>query len=150
MPRSTKPQISFADWELLQQGIVLEPLLQNISDFLDDHEELIELVRRDLQRGLKNPRTGRGGLTPQQVLRSLIVMRVKSWDYRELRERIADGYTLRQFTDFYCQPVPGMRQISSHQAMCSGLCRATKRASEWMAARRWFRVEMAQPRLSSR
>jgi IS5 family transposase len=106
MPRSTKPQISFADWELLQQGIVLEPLLQNISDFLDDHEELIEPVRRDLQRGLKNPRTGRSGLTPQQVLRSLIVMRVKSWDYRELRERIADGYTLRQFTDFYCQPVP--------------------------------------------
>ena len=42
MPRSTKPQISFADWELLQQGIVLEPLLQNISDFLDDHEELKE------------------------------------------------------------------------------------------------------------
>lgn len=106
MPRSTKPQISFADWELLQQGIVLEPLLQNISDFLDDHEELIKPVRRDLQRGLKNPRTGRSGLTPQQVLRSLIVMRVKSWDYRELRERIADGYTLRQFTDFYCQPVP--------------------------------------------
>jgi len=106
MPRCTKPQISFADWELLQQGIVLEPLLQNISDFLDDHEELIEPVQRDLQRGLKNPRTGRGGLTPQQVLRSLIVMRVKSWDYRELRERIADGYTLRQFTDFYCQPVP--------------------------------------------
>ena len=33
-------------------------------------------------------------------------MRVKNWDYRELRERIADGYTLRQFTDFYCQPVP--------------------------------------------
>jgi transposase, IS5 family len=33
-------------------------------------------------------------------------MRVKNWDYRELRERIADGYTLRQFTDFYCWPVP--------------------------------------------
>jgi hypothetical protein len=33
-------------------------------------------------------------------------MRVKNWNYRELRERIADGYTLRQFTDFYCQPVP--------------------------------------------
>ena len=46
MPRSTKPQISFADWELLQQGIVLEPLLQNISDFLDDHEELIEPALR--------------------------------------------------------------------------------------------------------
>ena len=33
-------------------------------------------------------------------------MRVKNWDYRELRERIADGYTLRQFTEFYCRPVP--------------------------------------------
>jgi IS5 family transposase len=33
-------------------------------------------------------------------------MRVKNWNYRELRERIADGYTLRQFADFYCRPVP--------------------------------------------
>jgi IS5 family transposase len=106
VPRATKPQISFADGELLQQGIVLEPLLQSISDFLDDHEEMIEAVRGDLERGLKNPATGRDGLTPQQVLRSLILMRVKNSNYRELRERIADGYTLRQFTDFYCRPVP--------------------------------------------
>ena len=106
MPRTAKPQISFADWELLQQGILLEPVLQTISDFLDDHEEMIEAVRRDLEQGLKNPGTGRNGLTPQQVLRSLILKRVKNWDFRELRERIADGYTLRQFTDFYCQPVP--------------------------------------------
>jgi transposase, IS5 family len=106
VPRATKPQISFADWEFLQQGIVLEPLLQSISDFLDDHEEMIEAVRRDLERGLKNPATGRDGLTPQQVLRSLILMRVKNWNYRELRERVSDGYTLRQFTDFYCRPVP--------------------------------------------
>lgn len=48
MPKTTKPQISFAEWELLQQGIRLEPLLQSISDFLDDHEEMIEAVRRDL------------------------------------------------------------------------------------------------------
>jgi len=106
VPRAAKPQISFADWELLQQGISLEPLLQSISDFLDEHEEIVEAVRRDLERGLKNPETGRSGLTPQQVLRSLILMRVKNWNYRELRERIVDGYTLRQFTDFYCQPVP--------------------------------------------
>jgi transposase, IS5 family len=104
--RASHPQISFADWELLQQGLVLEPVLEAISAFLDDHEEMIEAVRDDLQRGLKNPDTGRNGLTPQQVLRSLILMRVKNWDYRELRERIADGLTLRRFTDFYCQPVP--------------------------------------------
>jgi IS5 family transposase len=40
------------------------------------------------------------------VLRSLILMRVKNWEYRELRERIADGYTLRHFTDFNSQRVP--------------------------------------------
>ena len=106
MPRTAKSQISFADWELLQQSIELEPVLQSISDFLDDHEEMIEAVRRDLQRGLKKPATGRNGLTPSQVLRSFVLKSVKSWDYRELRERIADGYTLRRFTEFYCQPVP--------------------------------------------
>jgi len=104
--RAANPQISFADLELLQQGLVLEPLLQAISDFIADHEEMIETIRRDLRRGLKRPDTGRNGLTAQQVLRSLVLMRVKNWDYRELRERIADGYTLRQFTEFHCQPVP--------------------------------------------
>ena len=106
MPRTAKSQISFADWELLRQGLSLQPFLQTISDFLEDHEEMIEAVRRDLQRGLKNPQTGRNGLTPSQVLRSFVLKSVKSWDLRELRERIADGYTLRQFTEFYCQPVP--------------------------------------------
>jgi transposase, IS5 family len=106
MSRSTPSQISFADWELMRQGLEMEPVLQGISDFLDNHNELIEAVRQDLERGLKKPETGRRGLTPSQTLRSLVLMRVKNWDYRELRERIADGITLRQFTDFHCQKVP--------------------------------------------
>src|SRR5713101_1393618 len=106
MPRATDPQVSFADWELMQQGISLDPLLAGISDLLEEHQELIEQVRVDLQRGLKRPEMGRDGLTPPQVLRSLVLMRVKNWDYRELRERIADGYTLRWFTHFYAQAVP--------------------------------------------
>ena len=106
MSRPASLQISFADWELMRQGLVLEPLLQAISDFLDDHADLVLNVRGDLRRGLKKPDTGRSGLTAQEVLRSLVLMRVKNWDYRELRERIADGYTLRQFTGFHCRPVP--------------------------------------------
>jgi transposase, IS5 family len=106
MPRTTQPQISFADLELQKQGVVMEPVLQSVSDFLDDHAEMIEVVRKDLERGLKDPGTGRRGITPSQVLRSLILMRIKNWDYRELRERIADGYTLRRFTQFYSQAVP--------------------------------------------
>jgi transposase, IS5 family len=104
--RATARQISFADWELMRQGVRLEPLLQAISGFLDDQQQIVEQVRRDLARGLKKPKRGRRGLAPQQVLRSLILKRVKNWDYRELRERIADGMTLRQFTEFHCRPVP--------------------------------------------
>ncbi len=104
MSRIVERQVSFADWELMRQGLRLEPLLQAISDFLDNQKEMIEQVRCDLTRGLKKAETGRSGLTPQQILRSLVLMRIKNWDYRELRERIADGCTLRQFTDFYCLP----------------------------------------------
>lgn len=81
-------------------------MLRSIAQFIEEHAELVEMVRRDLLRGLKNPDTGRNGLTGQEVLRSLTLMRVKNWDYRELRERIADGYTLRHFTHFNSKPVP--------------------------------------------
>jgi len=82
-----------------ERGVRLEPQLAAISDFLDGQADLIECIRRDLVRGLKKPGSGRGGLTPRQILRWLVLMRLKNWDYRELRERIADGLTLRQFTD---------------------------------------------------
>ena len=103
----------------MRQGVRLEPLLQAVSDFLDDQHAMIERVRRDLVCGLKKPGSGRGGLTPQQILRSLVLMRVKNWDYRELRERIADGLTLRQFADFHCAPVP------RHDAFQRGFTRLT-------------------------
>ena len=103
----------------MRQGVRLEPLLEAISKFLDGQHEMIERVRGDLVRGLKKPGKGRRGLTAPQVLRSLVLMRVKNWDYRELRERIADGVTLRQFTDFYCDPVP------KHDAFNRGFNRLT-------------------------
>jgi transposase, IS5 family len=37
----------------------------------------------------------------------------ENWDYRELRERIADGLTLRQFTDFYCARCPNTTRFSA-------------------------------------
>jgi IS5 family transposase len=104
--RATARQLSFADLELLRQGVRLEPLLQSICDFLDKQPALVERVRRDLVRGLRQSDHGRRGLTAAQVLCALVLMRLKNWDYRELRERIADGITLRAFTDFYCEDVP--------------------------------------------
>src|SRR5262252_1266450 len=106
MSRLLSPQLSFADLQLQNQGVHLDPTLQRIASLLEEHSELVELVRKDLQRGLKNPAAGRHGITPSQVLRSLVLMRVKNWDYRELRERINDGYTLRSFTQFDGHSVP--------------------------------------------
>src|SRR6267142_1961012 len=117
MSRATTRQISFADWELMQQHVQLDPLLAAISDLLYDQKDIIACIQRDLVRGLKNPGSGRSGLTATQILRSLVLMRVKNWDYRELRERIADGLTLRQFTDFDCAPVP------THDAFQRGVVR---------------------------
>src|SRR5437899_10092959 len=111
--RTTDPQISFADVEFIKQGVRLEPTLQAIADFLDQHGAIVQRVRHDLVRGLKKPTTGRTGLTAAQVLRSLILMRVKNWDYRELRERIADGVTLRQFTDSTAIRCPNMTPSSA-------------------------------------
>jgi IS5 family transposase len=106
MSRTLDPQLSFADLELRRLGVHLDPVLEGIDAFLDQHSALVEQVRLDLERGLKKPGTGRNGITPAQTLRSLTLMRVKNWDYRELRERINDGYTLRGFTQFDSQLVP--------------------------------------------
>ncbi|MFQ5574859.1 MAG: ISNCY family transposase [Terriglobia bacterium] len=110
MTRVAIPQKSFADLELERQGVVLDAVLLSISDLLDEHGELVEMVHQDLLRGLKRPETGREGMSAEKVLRAFVLQRVKNWDFRELRERIADGYTLRQFTQFYSDAVP------SHQA----------------------------------
>ena len=119
MARPTTRQITFADLELALQGVQLDPTLQAICDLLDHNREVLERVQCDLNRGLKNPSKGRHGLTARQVVGALVLMRIKNWDYRELRERIAEGVTLRQFTDFHCDKVP------KHDAFNRGINRLT-------------------------
>src|SRR2546430_2115631 len=104
--RAAPPQITFADLELNLQGVELDPAREQILEFANQTAALVEAVRQQLNSGLKKPQTGRRGLTAEQTMLSLILMRVKNWDYRELAERIADGYTLRRFTQFYSQRVP--------------------------------------------
>jgi IS5 family transposase len=111
----TRP-LTFADFELQSQGVALDVTLHAVADFLAGHEDLVTLVHQDLVRGLKRPRTGRNGLSGPQVLRAFVLQRIKAWDLRELRERIADGYTLRQFTTFDAHPVP--KHDAFHRAFC--------------------------------
>jgi IS5 family transposase len=109
MVRAAQPQWSFTDLEMNEQAVGLDDVMQALSDFIDQQHTLLDLVHQDLVRGLKNPETGRGAMNASQVLRSFVLRRVKNWDLRELRERIADGYSLRRFTTFYSEPVPSHR-----------------------------------------
>jgi IS5 family transposase len=107
-----RTQSGFADLEL-QRKVRLDPLLAQVSDFLDQHGDLVTAVHGDLSRGLKKARRGRKGMNAEQVLRSFLLMRTKDWDYRELAERVADGLTLRAFTRFGFASVPGHRAFHS-------------------------------------
>lgn len=75
--RPTASQPTFADLERRAE-YPLNPVLRSIHEVLDKHGELVELVRRDLQCGLKKVKVGRIGMNPSQVLRSLVLMRVKN------------------------------------------------------------------------
>ena len=129
MVRLAERQSSFADLELQYQGVGLDNTLQALSDFLDQHQPLVNLVHQDLVRGMKNPATGRGAMDASQVLRSFVLRRVKSWDLRELSERIADGFSLRRFTTFY--PVPSHRAF--HRANVAGLFNDLSKCHDPMA-----------------
>jgi IS5 family transposase len=98
--------------EMRMQGAALEPILQRISDFLDRQADLVDKVHADLVRGLKRWRTGRDGISAAQMIRSYLLSRIKNWDLRELRERIADGYSLRLFTHFFSGRVPNHRTLN--------------------------------------
>jgi hypothetical protein len=74
-------------------GRAAGPAAAGHCDLLDQNHEVLERVQRDLYRGLKNPGKGRHGLTARQVVGALVLTCIKNWDYRELRERIADGVT---------------------------------------------------------
>ena len=107
MRRLTHRQRSFADLELERQGVRLEPELAAISALLDRQStELLKAVAQDLRRGLKQFRQGREGMSAEQALRALVLKQIKHWSFRELRERIADGLTLRAFTRFGAANVP--------------------------------------------
>ena len=55
MTRVAITQKSFADLELEAQGVVLDSVLQSISDLLDEHGEMVERVQQDLVRGIPSP-----------------------------------------------------------------------------------------------
>lgn len=71
--------------------------LSAISTLLDQEPRIAALIEQDLLRCLKNPRTGRPGLSGDQVLRIALVRQMNSWSYAELAFHLADSASYRTF-----------------------------------------------------
>jgi IS5 family transposase len=88
-----------------------------ISDLLDAQPRLSALVQQDLLAACpQNPRTGRAGLTGDQVLRILLARQLNGWTYAELAFHLADSVSYRTF----CR-VSGFGPAPSKSALAANL-----------------------------
>lgn len=101
--------------------------LTAISALLDGEPRIAALVEQDLVRGCtKNPRTGRPGLTGDQVIRMAVARQMNTWTYAELAFHLADSASYRTF----CR-VGGLEASPSKSALAANLrklCPATLEA----------------------
>jgi IS5 family transposase len=86
-----------------QLGLVYMPVahahaeeLAMMSELLDA-VEAAELVHADLLRAVKNPQTGRPGMTGELVLRAVVVKQMNGFSYDELEFHLLDSATYRTF-----------------------------------------------------
>jgi IS5 family transposase len=93
--------------------------LATISELLDAQPRLAALIEQDLLAACpRNPRTGRAGLTGDQVLRTLVARQLNGWTYAELAFHLADSGSYRTF----CR-VGGFGPAPSKSALAANLRR---------------------------
>lgn len=93
--------------------------LATISELLDAQPRLAALIEQDLLAACpRNPRTGRAGLTGDQVLRMLVARQLNGWTYAELAFHLADSASYRTF----CR-VSGFGPAPSKSALAANLRR---------------------------
>ena len=70
--------------------------LKRMSDWLDDHPELLDLVGQDVRSG-KGSTRGRGGMTIESILRCAILKQYRQVDYRTLAFYLRDSVSFVEF-----------------------------------------------------
>ena len=90
--------------------------LKVISDWLDNHPELIDWVKMDLSTVCKN-NSGRIGLTAESVLRCALLKQMRQLSYQDLAFALLDSQSCQSFGRFDCRKAtPGksalQKQIS--------------------------------------
>ena len=71
--------------------------LKTISDILDQHPEIAELVTKDLTHGRRS-KVGRKGMTGEQAIRIALLKQIHKLSYRELCFHLGDSAAFRAFS----------------------------------------------------
>jgi len=89
--------------------------LAQISRILNDNPAMAAAVTQDLVRGVKNPHTGRGGMSGDQALRVLVVKQMNGFSYEELAFHLTDSVSYRSFCRFGAfEPVPSRAALAQN------------------------------------
>ena len=91
---------------LLENCTETDEVLQKVSEVLKSKPDILQYFYDDMTRNLKNPQTGRPGLTAEQVLCFHIIKFKEGLSFEKARDRIADSLILREFCGFKSSPVP--------------------------------------------
>ncbi|MBD0327774.1 MAG: ISNCY family transposase, partial [Pyrinomonadaceae bacterium] len=90
--------------------------METISRILDEEPGMAEQVGQDLVRGVKNPQTGRAGMSGDQVLRVLLVKQMNGFSYEELHFHLLDSASYRTFCRF-----GALEEVPSRSAVAENL-----------------------------
>jgi transposase, IS5 family len=74
--------------------------LAKMSQILDSHPGMAELIEQDLVRGVRHPDRGARGMSGDQVLRVLLLKQMNGFSYAELSFHVADSVSYRNFCRF--------------------------------------------------
>ena len=98
---STQHQSLLFFLPLAQQVALLKDDLLDAVDPLLDDSELIDLVRQCLaKRRPQSTRTGRPGISPDRLLRCLVLKHMKGWSFRQLERELCSNLVYRRFTHY--------------------------------------------------
>jgi len=110
---------------------------KQLSEILDRHPEILEMVDRDL-RHLCKAKAGRGrrpDFTSENLFRALIVRHVEGLSYREASIRIAESETLQCFCRLLKKPTIDFTLLN--KAFCA------IRPETWQEMNRWLAQKSA-------
>ncbi|MGB7180587.1 MAG: ISNCY family transposase [Burkholderiaceae bacterium] len=86
--------------------------LKHMSQWLDQHPELLDLVAEDVLRD-RGSLLGRRGLTVETILRCAILKQYRQVDYRTLAFYLQDSVSFIDFARLGCSKAPGKSTLQS-------------------------------------